>query len=208
MAGNNIPSMDPAYNHSLQGSIIFAFSKMMQTVDGMMPVSVKSYNRATNRAEVQILINTVTTGGDSIVNRVIASVPVLVLGGGGMILSFPVKPGDLGWLIASDRDISNFMSTYTLSDPNTNRVKSFSDGLFIPDNVKQFTLAEGADNSVTLQNVSGSVFVSVSDTEVKIKSPTSVIIESASKVVVETPLLGVIGNITATGSITPNSPPP
>ena len=73
---NNNPSIDPANNGSLAGTIQFAFSKMMQQVNGMLPASVLSYDRETNRAQVQLLIDIVGTDGTQYPRPQLASVPV------------------------------------------------------------------------------------------------------------------------------------
>jgi len=235
--GYNNPSLDPSDNNSLAGSIRFAFSKMMQKTDGMLPARVIAYDRVENRVQVQLLISLITTSGASVPRQQIASVPVFLPGGGGLFLSFPINTGDLGWVIANDRDISNFLSTYTTSIPNTNRVKQFSDSVFFPDIMFGYTLAPGADGAVVLQNLAGTVSIVVSNTDVTINSATNVTINSTADVVVNattmtinashnlnvnaaanmlftvgsgTGTLGVVGNIKASGTITPGAtiPPP
>ena len=216
----NNPSLDPADNNSLAGSIRFAFSKLIQKVNGMLPAQVIEYDRVTNRVQVQLLISLVTTSGASVPRAQIASIPVLLLGGGGLFLSFPIASGDLGWVIANDRDISNFLSTYAQSIPNTNRICQFSDGLFIPDVMRGYTLASDAAGSVVLQNLDGTVSISVSNTDVTITAAQTVTVNAAHNLNVNASAnsvftlnagagtLGVVGNITATGSITPGTPPP
>ena len=208
----NNPSLDPADNNSLAGSIRFAFSKLIQNVDKMLPAQVISYNREKNRVQVQILITLLTTDGSSVPRPQVASVPVLRLGGGGLFLSFPLNQGDLGWICANDRDISNFLQTYSQSIPNTNRIHDFSSGLFIPDIMRGYTLADDADGAAVLQNLAGTVSISISDTDVNINAAQSVNINAGANSVITVNEgagnLGVVGNITATGSITPYTPPP
>lgn len=237
----NNPSLDPADNNSLAGSIRFAFSKLIQSVDGMLPAQVISYDRESNRAQVQLLISLITTDGGSVPRPQIASLPVLLLGGGGMFLSFPIASGDLGWVIANDRDISNFLQGYGTSVPNTNRISKFSDGLFIPDIMRGYNLSGDADGSVVLQNIDGSVSISVSNTNVRINAASTVSITAptveinadtvtgnAGSVSLNSTgdinvtgdgnaiftlnggsgILAVVGNITATGTITGSTPPP
>lgn len=193
----NNPSLDPADNNSLAGSIRFAFSKLIQNVNGMLPAQVINYNRATNRVQVQLLISLITTDGSSVPRPQIASIPVLLLGGGGLFLSFPINTGDLGWVIANDRDISNFLQTYTTSIPNTNRISQFSDGLFVPDIMRGYNITEENSGSVVLQNLDGSVFISVSDTDVTITA--------AESVTVTAPIVNINSNeayIAASESVT------
>jgi hypothetical protein len=197
---NNVPSMNPADNNSLAGSIRFSFSKLIQKINGMLPAQVINYDLSTNRVQVQLMISLITTGGDYIARPQINNLPVYQLGGGGFFISFPIKTGDLGWLIANDRDISNFLQTYSQSIPNTYRISQFSDGVFFPDIMRGYTRAPGADEGITIQNESGSVSLTLSDDGVNINS--------TGQIRMTTPNLGVIGNITATGSISPGTPPP
>jgi phage baseplate assembly protein gpV len=193
---NSNPSIDPADNGSLLGSVTFAFKKMMQAVNHMLPATVINYDRATNRVQVQLSVNLVATDGSQIARPQLASIPVFVFGGGGFRLSFPLKTGDLGWVIANDRDISSFLQSYSQSAPSSPRLFNFSDGVFFPDVMTGLNTISGADaNNVVLQNDTATISISLSDTEINIIAPIAVNIT--------TPVLAVTGNITATGTITP-----
>ena len=164
MTSYNIPSIDPANNDSLVGTISFAFSKMLQNVNGMLPAQVIEYDRPNNRVQVQILITMISTSGDQMPRPVVGSVPVMIAGGGGYSLSFPINPGDLGWIMAADRDISLFLQSYAQSPPNSNRIKNFADGLFIPDAMKSYNITTGPGNNqalVFLQSNDGTTSVSM-----------------------------------------------
>lgn len=155
------PDIDPANNDSLAGTISFAFQKLLQGVNGMLPAQVIKYDRTTNRVQVQLLIAVVTTSGTQISRPQIASLPVLMMGGGGFFLSFNLNPGDLGWVMANDRDISLFLQTYQETAPNTGRIKNFADGLFIPDIMKGYTI-DGSDiNSMVLSSTDGTTRIAI-----------------------------------------------
>lgn len=187
---NNKPSLNPADNGSLAGTIQLAFNKLLQNINGMLPAQVIKYDRDTNRVQVQLLITMITTDGSLIPRSQIASIPVLLLGGGGYFLSFPIQTGDLGWVLANDRDISLFLQSYSQAAPNTYRKFSFSDGLFIPDIMKGYTLNEEDSEHAVLQNLDGSVRLSLWPDKIKV-----------------TGNFMVDGDITATGDITPHVPP-
>lgn len=166
------PSIDPADEGDLTGAFRHIFGKMMQNVDGMLPAKVIAYDRAQNRATVQPMIMLLTTSDKTVARAQIASVPVYQIGGGDFLLSFNIKPGDLGWIKASDRDISLFLQSYSQSAPNTIRKHNFSDSVFFPDVMKGYTIAgEDAENAV-LQNLDGSVRIALWPTKVKITAPT------------------------------------
>lgn len=214
MISGNQPDIDPANNESLAGTLQFAFQKLMQNVNGMLPAQVIKYDRITNRVQVQLMITVVTTSGAQVARPQIASLPVLLLGGGGFFLGFNLNPNDLGWVIANDRDISLFLQTYQQTAPNTGRIKSFSDGLFIPSVMTGFTIAGGDSNNTVLQSLDGSIKITLGSGAVSVSAPTVNVTASvklnltAPEVLVTSPLLAATGNITATGTITPGTPPP
>lgn len=201
MANENAkPSMDPADQDSLVGTLRLAFRKMLMGVDGMLPARVIAYSRSPNNvATVQPMVMIGDTGGNKMSRAQIENIPVLTLGGGGFLMSFNIKPGDLGWIMASDRDISLFMQGLREDWPNTKRIKSFSDGLFIPDAMRGWALAGEDDENVVLQSTDGSIKISVGENFIKLKHPTQVI--------AETPLLSVPnGDVVASGVSLVNHP--
>ena len=199
---NSNPSLDPANNDTLAGAFDFAIKKYMQNSNTMLPAQVVSYDRATNRASVQLLINIVGTDGQEYARPQLASVPAFVCGGGGFRISFPIKAGDMGWIIANDRDISLFLSEYKRSSPNTARMKSFSDGVFFPDAMNGLnTIAPTDADNLVIQNSSGSITISLSSTGVTIKADKlNIDLGSPSGI------MAVNGMITASGTITPDVP--
>jgi hypothetical protein len=193
---NNNPSLNPADNYNLTGSITFAFKKMLQSVQNMLPAQVIQYDRASNRVGVQLLINLLTTDGTQVPRPQLSSIPVFIFGGGGFRISFPLNTGDKGWVLANDRDISLFLQSYSASAPNSGRIKSFSDGIFFPDVMNGLGTISGEDaNNLVIQSTDGTVTISLSDDTVTINAPVAINMT--------TPVLAVTGNITATGSITP-----
>ena len=157
----NPPSIQPTNQDSLSGTFDFALSKFLQNIDDMLPAQIIAYDRPSNMAQVQPLIYVVTTS-DTLVQRApILSVPVLQIGGGGFVLNFPIKTGDLGWLKANDRDVSLFKQSWGMSQPNTARKHNFSDAIFIPSILTGFVIAGSDAANVTLQSLSGSIRLSM-----------------------------------------------
>jgi phage baseplate assembly protein gpV len=180
MISGNQPDIDPANNDSLAGTIRFAFSKLLQGVNGVLPAQVIKYDRTTNRVQVQLLIAVVTTSGATVSRPQIASIPVLVSGGGGGFLSFNLVPGNLGWVVANDRDISLFLQSYAETPPNTGRIKNFADSVFIPDIMHDYVINSDDDNATVLSTIDGTVRISVSQTGIRITSPGGTTITSPS----------------------------
>jgi hypothetical protein len=162
------PSRDPANDDSLLGMVRQILDKFLQQVDDMLPARVVSYDRATNRASVIPMVKVLTTDGRQVTRAQIASVPVLMPGGNDALMSFDLRAGDLGWIKASDRDISLTLHSGVDSAPNTLRKHSFSDGLFIPDISRGVTIATEDAHNAVFQRRSSAVRVALWDALVKI----------------------------------------
>ena len=171
MTDENIPSKDPADEGSLGGALRSVFRKLMQGTDGMLPATVVSYDRTANVATVRPLIALLTTSGETVKRAQVAQVPVMALGGGGFVINFPLRPGDRGWIEASDRDISLFLQSGDDAAPNTLRLHSFEDGRFIPDVFAAYDVSEVADDAVTIQSLDGAVRVELSPAKIRYVAP-------------------------------------
>lgn len=183
----NIPSKDPADEGSLSGVLRSTFRKLMQGVDGMLPAKVVNYDRTNNVATVQPLIALLTTDGAKVTRAQIARVPVLALGGGGFVLNFPLQQGDLGWIEASDRDISLYMQSLQEAQPNTLRFHSFEDARFIPDVMKLYDVSTAAADAMVIQSLDGTVRIELTPDTIRMKAPH---------------LVGEFGDISFTGPTT------
>ena len=162
------PSNNPA-SAGMAGMLREVLNKFLQNVDGCLPATVQSYDRERNVATVRPIVAVVATSGESVPRAAVASVPVLALGSGEYFINFPLKPGDLGWIIANDRDITLFKQGLAEARPNTLRKHSFEDGLFIPDILRSYTIdAEDLDSNLVVQHKDGKVRVAVWEKQVKI----------------------------------------
>lgn len=168
-----IPSQEPSADSSMGATLREVFKKLLQSVDGMLPATVVSYNRATNRATVVPSVNMVTTNGENLQRAPYANIPVLAYGGGDFLINFPLKPGDTGWIEACDRDVSLWLQGRGSSNapPNTHRVHSFSDGRFIPDMLGNYTIADEAGTTgLTIQHKDGESAIVLLADRILIKS--------------------------------------
>ncbi len=166
---SNPASIDPASRGDLAGTVRLILTKFLQGMDDMIPAKVIAYDRTTNQARVQPMIAMLTTGNQIVQRAQIAEVPVLQIGGGGFVLSFPIVEGDLGWIKANDRDISLFKQSFENVTPNTDRLHSFEDALFIPDTMfRSVTInSEDAEN-VVLQSIDGTQRIALWPGKIKI----------------------------------------
>ena len=165
-----IPSKDPAAADDPGGTMVAIFKKLMQGVDGQLPAVVMEYDRQANTALVRPLVTLLTTEMKPVSRGSVASVPVLALGGGGYVVNFPLKPGDVGWIEASDRDISLFMQGgQSEAQPNTLRLHTFKDGRFVPDVFGKYTIAGENAEAMVIQTLDGSECISIAPGKIKIK---------------------------------------
>lgn len=96
-------------------------------------------------------------------------------------MRFPIKPGDLGWLKANDRDISLVFQRGGLEDwPNTTRLHKFSDAMFFPDTFKQWVISGENTDKAVWQTLDGETCISLGPGEIKHKVGAVSITVSAS----------------------------
>lgn len=170
----------------------FVLRKFLQSVDDCLPCIVIAADANREYVTVRPQIRMVGTDNTLTSRAQVARVPVFTLGAGGFVMSWPIKPNDLGWIKASDRDISLYLQANKEAAPNSQRIHSFSDGVFFPDAARQFALAdEDADNAVW-QALDGSVKIAMGPAGVKI---TATLVHMTGDLMVD-------GAITSTGNMT------
>jgi hypothetical protein len=153
-------------------------------------------------ATVQPMVMLIDVSDNTRLRKPIVNIPVISLGGGGFHISFPLKEGDLGWILAADRDISQFIQSMKASPPNTLRTHKFTSGWFIPDVFRQYTINSADSAAMVIQSTDGATRISIGQGTVNITAPTSV--------TVTTPLatfsqdVAVNGKLTVTGLTTAN----
>lgn len=187
------PSGDPANTGTLTGLFNEVFGKLLMDLENKLPARVVSYNRTTNRAVIQPMISIVKTNGEIMPRSQLASIPVFQYGGGGFVMSFPLVPGDLGWINACDTDISLFLQSLAMSAPNMKRPHSFSNGEFVPARLASFVVNSEDEGNAVLSSVDGTVRIAIWPNKVKITAPT---------VLIDSPQTTCTGNLTVEGLLT------
>ena len=145
-------------NESSEKQLVDLIKQLMSTVKKELEVSIPcEITAVTSRKKVTVkpLIKIVDKLGNTYSRDVIEGVPVFALGTSNMVASMPVAVGDKGWLQASDRDLSLFLQSFEESEPPTNRMHSFSDGLFVPDAMNDYTIAEEDAGALVIQTSDG-----------------------------------------------------
>ena len=193
-----VESRNPADDDSLLGAFRIALRKHLQATDDLLPAQVVSYDRKQNRATVQPIIQVLDTDGNRITRAQNTNLPVLLMGGGNFLLSFHLPPGSLGWIKANDRDISLFLQSHQLQPPNTLRMHSFEDALFIPDVMTGYTIDSEDEQAAVIQSMDGTVKVSLTDDKIKIKAP-MIELEGANSINMEAQTIDIKGKTTISG---------
>jgi hypothetical protein len=176
--------------------------------DQLLPAQVISFDRTNNWATVQPMIMVVNMDDTQRKRNQIARVPTFSLGGGGFHISFPLKQGDLGWIIASDRDLSLFKQNLTMQPPNTGRIHDFSDSWFIPDVFRKYTINAEDATYMVIESTDGATRISIRPDNIKITAPTKFLVscpnsEFTGNVQIDQNLV-VTGATTVTGMTTVN----
>ena len=163
----NTPSQSPENSAGgLLGLNKLAMDKAMQNLDCCLPAKIIAYDRVTNRANVEPQYKITSTGGDTTPLAQINSIPVLLMGSGEVFITYSLKEGDLGWIIANDQDISLFLQSYEASPGNTKRMHSFSDAFFIPDLMKDYYLS--SRDHAAIQTKAGTTYITIAEGNIDI----------------------------------------
>lgn len=172
MVENAFPSQNPVNNDTLIGAFKQAFKKFLQgQVDDMLPCQVISVTSDRKYVSVQPMILVVTTRDETVVRAPAAKIPVYTPGGGGFVISCPIKATDFGWLKANDRDISLFLQSMKNSSPNTARMHSFSDAIFLPQILADYVIDSDDTDSMIISSLNGTVRVALSSNKITLTAP-------------------------------------
>lgn len=167
-----LPTHNISEESSLEGLCRLIKNTTLMDMEKVLPAVVLSYDRTLNRAVVRPAISGVSTKGQKIPKLPLVDIPVLTLHGGGIFLSFPIKEGDRGWLVACDRDISIFKQNLQESSPNSYRKHCFNDAFFVPDKINKVNISEDDYGAVVISTLSGNTKFALSDTAIKLTGNT------------------------------------
>lgn len=184
-----VPSHNPADENTLDGLNNILIDKILMGIQNVTPAIVQSYDKTTNRAIVKPAITGVASKGQKIPKEPYIDIPVLNISGGGFIISFPIKTGDTGWLIACDRNISLFKQNLQESAPNDYRKHKFEDGFFIPDKINNIPINNV--DSLLIKNEDGTVSLELTNSTLNITGETNI-----------TGNTSIIGNLTVSTGAT------
>lgn len=167
-------------------AMAFILRNAMENLECCLPAEVLAFDRANNIATIKPLIMKTGVDKQQYERNEIYNINVLSLGGGGFNISFPLKKGDLGWIVSTDRDLDLFKSSLKISPPNTGRTHTFADCWLIPDKFRQYTIKEDDAEFATFQSEDGNSRVSVGQAQIRITVGATKITLIDGKVTVDT----------------------
>ena len=208
----SIPSYNPAEIQNTAGMLDFFQKILFMKLEKVAPAQIISYDRQTNRAIVQVLNYSITSTGEKISRKPLNDIPVQIFGGGDFCLSFPIKQGDIGFIIASDGDISVFKKLLQIFAPATYQKHRYKDGVFFPLILNGFTFSVEDETSVLLTSVEGNTKISLKPDYITLTAKNTVINTTTAEInatdatiTAKSTINGnliVNGNITSSGTIT------
>lgn len=209
MADRARTAINPSDQESTPSAMAKLLRDFMLNVDDCLPAIVISYDRGENVATVRPIITRLTVNDEIVPRNQVVNVEVFSFGGGGFHANFPLGPGDLGWIKASDRDLSVFRESLEESPPTSSVTHSFDSSLFLPDVFRKYVIqGEHADEAV-FQSVDGINRIAIGGSRIKIATGGTYIELVDGKVKINTDLLEVIapettfsGNVTIEGRTT------
>lgn len=153
--------------------ILNAVEDRLTAVFTAMPGRVTSYDAATQKADVLPLVGDSHKDEDGArvpeAMPIIPDVPVQFPGGGGMRITFPLKPGDTGLLVFCNCSLDRWLvGNGDAVDPADDRRHHPSDAVFIP-GIKPFGAPWGsapADN-MSIGNDAGDAVITITPTEIQ-----------------------------------------
>lgn len=153
----------PEFSSSLS-TILDVFKAQMEVC---IPAIVIDVDREKNIVKVEYAPNIKLSTGEDI-KRGVIEVPILVASGGGFMVNFPISKGDVGWVIAGDRDTTNYREDnskqYNLFSLETHQ---YNFGFFVPDvfsaENKTFKLTEDDKGKFVIQTLDGLTKIRMSD---------------------------------------------
>lgn len=189
-----------------------AFSAKFADIHTCIPGIVVSYDSSKSQVDVQLGNKLVyeSYGNDDPVAEavpIIPGIPVLFPGGGGITLSFPLKPGDNVLIVFSESDINNFRGTNTANnDPGILQRFGLSGAMAIPCNIanKSYSGKAGTADDFAVINASGNAeFVALANLVASNLQAISTLLASGLTVANATP--AAPGPVLATGTYTPTN---
>lgn len=161
---------DSPYNR-LSQALDFHFRQKIKNLHTSIPGVVRSYNRRTKRASVQVAINMLLTDGSSMPRAVLTNVPLAGEQYGGYAMNFPVKAGDAVMLAFSERGLDQFKSTFGVSNPPSRAIMREQDAVIVGGfGSMELQPIDPPTRGLSIQSEDGKTYISIDEDGIRIKA--------------------------------------
>lgn len=132
VGGKNMQLNEEIQNakQDISSALEYFYSQKMMNINTVLPAKIIAIDGV--RATVQPLIDTIVFGGEIVPRAEIKDVPVYQLSSKNYSIYVPLAVGDIGFILCTQRDISDFKNTLEQKEPPSKRVLSIADCIFIP----------------------------------------------------------------------------
>ena len=150
-----------------------------------IPGIVDTYDASSRRARIRPALRMVMSGevigedGAELERALAVNVPVLFPAGGGYTMLLPLRAGDRGMMIFSERGLTEFKRTGELSTPDIARFFDQSDAVFIPADFGHPAATPASTSGLCLQTHNGESAIILESDTITLKTSGTVVIESA-----------------------------
>ncbi len=176
-------------------------------INTALPCKVIEFDKDTQLATVQILIDKIDSSGDEVVDieiPQIAEIPVIQPFSGSICITMPIEPDDTGLLVFNQRNIDTFVVEGTQAVPFDNRMHDIQDCVLIMGLTHQKrVIPEYDDDGMAIRSEDNSTHIQLKqDGTININSgSTTVKIEKDGDVTIETGKIALTGDIEMTGNL-------
>lgn len=153
----------PTDNASVDSGLDECSKDLLERLRVASPAIVKSFD-GRQTVTVQITSHGQDNSGQALPVGLLVDVPVQFPRGGGFAVTFPIKPGDEGLVVFSDRCIDGWFSTGAPGIPPDHRQHDLSDAMFIPgiSSLKR-VISDFRNDAIVMRQLSGPGYVSIDE---------------------------------------------
>lgn len=182
----------------------------VKNIHTSLPASVVSFNPATQTVTLSVMVKQLMVGGATVNVPPLMDVPVSFPRGGGFAVTFPLKAGDEGIALFSERCIDGWHTSGKATEPLDYRYHDLSDAMFVPgicsrpNAIKNFFVG-----GLSLQTLDGGTFIRITDGKILIQGDieqTGGIVSSADVVASGISLKSHVHGGVSTGSSNTSTP--
>jgi hypothetical protein len=140
--------------------IIDAFENRLCDLHTALPARIESYDSATGMADCQPLLKRKFKDGEVVDLPVCVAVPVCFPRTTTSYIHLPIKTGDVGLLVFSERSIDRYKTFGGGQDPQDPRKHNLSDGFFIPGGYPMVTPPVAVeDGAIHIKNIASDLIM-------------------------------------------------